>query len=340
MTPLVKRVLKLSEEIEHFPLGQCSPSDDSDKQTAYLYSFKDLVKRFISSAKRLDDNELEQMICKIGTSPESIIEAYDLKAELQGIIDYINDSKSTPNKIKEKAKISAKSASKLISIIRECLISESANNLPMICNGYGLIDGDINEAFKSKSNYVHSRISHLEPKALYVLGLKMKGKYSSELDVLLDKIAGNDEIGLVSSFENIQNLLKEEINNAKFTIWIAVSWFTDTQLANLLFSKSKEGVNVQIILNDDTINSKLKDKLNQFFEVHWVCKKSMFDKIMHNKFCVIDLEVVIHGSYNWTKKARYNDETISVIKSRIFAEEFAENFLKLKKELIKKVADN
>ena len=53
MNQLITRIIKLSEEIEKFPLGQCLPSDDPDKQMAYLYSFKALVKRFMSSAKRL-----------------------------------------------------------------------------------------------------------------------------------------------------------------------------------------------------------------------------------------------------------------------------------------------
>lgn len=336
MKPLIERVLKLSEEIENFPLGQCSPSDDPDKQTAYLYSFKDLVKRFISSAKRLDDKELERLISEIDSNPEFITEAYDLKAEIQGVIDYINDTKTKPRRIREKIEISEKSANELSKIIQECLTNESANNLPMICSGYGLADGSVQEAFKSKSNYVYSRITYLEPKAIFDLGMKMKGKYPySDLDNILDRITENDEIGLISEFENIQNTLKHELNKARYTIWIAVAWFTDTELANLLYLKSKEGLNIQIILNDDRINSKLKDKLNDFFEVYWVYGKKSFDKLMHNKFCIIDLKTVVHGSYNWTNKAKYNDETISVIHNRFTAEEFAERFLKLKSELIK-----
>ena len=337
MTPLIERVLKLSEEIENFSLGQCSPSDDPDKQTAYLYSFKDLVKRFVSSAKRLDDKELEKMIGRIDTNPEFITEAYDLKAEMQGVIDYINDTKTKPtSRIKEKTEISEKSANKLSQLIQECLTNESANNLPMICSGYGLADGSVEEAFKSKSNYVYSRITHLEPKAIFEMGMKMKGKYSySELDNLLDKITEKDEIGLISEFENIQNALKDELNKAKYTIWIAVAWFTDVELTNLLYSKSKKGLNIQIVLNDDKINSKLKAKLNKYFEVYWVPVNEFYNKLMHNKFCIIDLKTVVHGSYNWTNKARYNDETISVIHNRVNAEEFAEQFLKLKNELTK-----
>ncbi len=52
MSALIERINKLSEEVEKFPLGKCLPSDDPDIQTAYLYSFKDLSKRFVAFLKR------------------------------------------------------------------------------------------------------------------------------------------------------------------------------------------------------------------------------------------------------------------------------------------------
>ena len=51
---------------------------------------------------------------------------------------------------------------------------------------------------------------------------------------------------------------------------------------------------------------------------------------MHHKFCVIDLLTSIHGSFNWTKAANYNKETISVDRNRETAEQFTSEFLKLK----------
>ena len=48
---------------------------------------------------------------------------------------------------------------------------------------------------------------------------------------------------------------------------------------------------------------------------------------------MIDLEKVIHGSYNWTNKAQYNNETISIIDNRLEAKKFAEQFLKIKQEI-------
>lgn len=332
MSTLIERINKLSEEVENFPLGRCSPSDDPDMQTAYLYSFKDLSKRFVASLKRLDDSRLLKMLESIDLNPEYITEAFDLKADLQTVIDYLNDT----NNLRERVAISAKEASELSEIIIENLAQESANNLSMICTGYGLAAGNTEEAFKSKRDYVYKRISHLDNLQILELGIKILGKYpDSKLDELIAKFFNSDSLGLISEFENIKDFIIKELDKANFLIWIAVAWFTDRDLANLLYKKAKQGVNIQIVLNDDKINSTLKEKLQEHFEVFFAPSNDKFNKLMHNKFCIFDLEKVIHGSYNWTNKAQYNSETISIIDSRLEAKKFAEQFLKIKLEIMK-----
>ncbi|WP_081324548.1 phospholipase D-like domain-containing protein [Vibrio splendidus] len=53
---------------------------------------------------------------------------------------------------------------------------------------------------------------------------------------------------------------------------------------------------------------------------------------MHNKFCIIDLYKVIHGSYNWTSNAQYNNESITIMESRDLAEEFSRQFIELRSQ--------
>lgn len=51
---------------------------------------------------------------------------------------------------------------------------------------------------------------------------------------------------------------------------------------------------------------------------------------MHNKFCVIDDEVIITGSYNWTVRADLeNDENLLIIHSREIAKKYKEEFERL-----------
>jgi phosphatidylserine/phosphatidylglycerophosphate/cardiolipin synthase-like enzyme len=330
MSKLIERIKTISEEVENFPLGNCSPSDDPDMQTAYLYPFKDLAKRFVTSLKRLDDARLVKMLETIDLNPEYITEAYDLKADLQTVIDYLNDS----DNLRERIAISSSEAKELSDVILDILSQESANNLSMICTGYGLEEGTTDEAFKSKWNYVYKRISHFDNLQILELGKKMSGKYpESKLDELITKYFDSDSLGLISEFENIKQFIISELSKAKYVIWVAVAWFTDKDLANLLYTKAKQGVNIQILLNDDEINSTLKEKLKEHFEIYFTPSDDKYKKLMHNKFCIIDLEKVIHGSYNWTNKAQYNNETISIIDSRLEAKKFADQFLKIKQGL-------
>jgi phosphatidylserine/phosphatidylglycerophosphate/cardiolipin synthase-like enzyme len=49
----------------------------------------------------------------------------------------------------------------------------------------------------------------------------------------------------------------------------------------------------------------------------------------HDKFCIIDFEFVMNGSYNWNKNARGNDETLSTALDRDFMRKFADEFMRL-----------
>jgi len=131
-------------------------------------------------------------------------------------------------------------------------------------------------------------------------------------------------------FEEQKNKIKTEIEQARFSIWVAVAWFTLDEIYDLLVQKQKEGLDVRIIVSKDEINKGKYDKYKNLLSIWGYPKFGTYnDNLMHNKFCVIDLRKVIHGSYNWSKKAEYNRETIEIVEDRKVAEGFAEQFKKL-----------
>lgn len=137
----------------------------------------------------------------------------------------------------------------------------------------------------------------------------------------------SDPAGMTAVFEKIQSQILDSIGSAEFCLWVAVAWFTDPVLFNALAKKRSEGISVRVILIDDEIN---RTGLNfKGFPVKWISPEGTHKNLMHHKFCVIDLKKVIHGSYNWTNRARFNKEQISVTEDRSFAEEFARKFVKL-----------
>ena len=155
---------------------------------------------------------------------------------------------------------------------------------------------------------------------------KINGEYVVTGDGLL-----KEDVEVKVAFENIQKNIIEEIRKAKYIIWVAVAWFTDEVLFDELIKKKEEGVNVQIIISDDEINRGSQLKYEKYFETYRKKKFGLFgENILHNKFCVIDLHTVIHGSYNWSRKAQYNDENIDILRNTEHAKKYADRFKELK----------
>jgi hypothetical protein len=142
-------------------------------------------------------------------------------------------------------------------------------------------------------------------------------------------------IDIESHFEEIKSQIIQSIRNSKYTIWIAVAWFTDRDIGNELWKKHKNGINVQVIVNDDKITQKNGLPFGEHgIEYYKISPSSKWGKkLMHNKFCIIDLNKVINGSYNWTSNATFNNENITITESRELAEEFSSEFILLKTKI-------
>jgi phosphatidylserine/phosphatidylglycerophosphate/cardiolipin synthase-like enzyme len=71
---------------------------------------------------------------------------------------------------------------------------------------------------------------------------------------------------------------------------------------------------VRLALLDDAINRQSGLNLERLRavggEVFWIPEAEGGQGSLHHKFCVIDGDGVITGSYNWTRRARSADENI------------------------------
>lgn len=144
----------------------------------------------------------------------------------------------------------------------------------------------------------------------------------------------NENIILNFYDENIEEVIRKSIREAKEELCIAVAWFTSEILMEELSRLKRRGVNVKIIISDDNKNNKsiykLIDSCNQLI-VPVIPKKAdrKYNNIMHNKYCIIDNNKVIDGSYNWTYSANYNLEHIILIESTEIAKLYKTNFEKI-----------
>jgi hypothetical protein len=118
-------------------------------------------------------------------------------------------------------------------------------------------------------------------------------------------------------FENIENIVLEELSKANNTVFLIVAWLTNKKLFAKLVELAEKGVIVNVIINNDETNK------NSFLDYSRLNIGKSFLKmltplngnIIHHKFCIIDDYTVINGSYNWTYKGNYNHENINIIKN-------------------------
>ncbi|NVN96642.1 DnaJ domain-containing protein [Candidatus Nomurabacteria bacterium] len=137
-------------------------------------------------------------------------------------------------------------------------------------------------------------------------------------------------------FSNIRSHISTELIAARFSINLAIAWFTDRRLFDILCQQAEAGLDVQLIVMDDDITrncsidySKLESCGGRLFLIN----PGLSGIVMHNKFCVIDGNITITGSYNWSVRAQGNHENITITKdSTDLAEMFLTEFRRIKEQ--------
>lgn len=180
------------------------------------------------------------------------------------------------------------------------------------------------------SKFLPMRDEHMLELRREIETLKAENKQLREARI---KVNQNNEIPIKFYDENIEEIIIDTIRRAKNEICIAMAYFTSDILIDELYRAKDKGVNIKVIIdnNDKNINSKLRiANVCSMFRIVKVITK--YKNIMHNKYCIIDNNKVIDGSYNWSKNAMYNEEHIIVVESEVVAKLYKDNFDRLMKD--------
>ncbi len=110
-------------------------------------------------------------------------------------------------------------------------------------------------------------------------------------------------------FENIPQEIAKRLNAATQEIVVAVAWFTDRDLFDVLCKQAGRGVRVRLAVLDDRINvgpgrlnfQRLRDIGGEVFLIPAGSDRA--PTLDHN-FCIIDQATVITGSYPWIQPAQ------------------------------------
>ncbi|KAG0022211.1 hypothetical protein BGZ81_008624 [Podila clonocystis] len=127
--------------------------------------------------------------------------------------------------------------------------------------------------------------------------------------------------------------LMSTLDNAKKSLDICVFTITDDQIAKAIIRALDRGVKVRIISDNDKSEDLGSDVARLARDYDVPTRVDNTAAHMHHKFMVIDDALVVNGSYNWTKGARYdNREDLTLTNSPQAVRGFKDEFEKLWRE--------
>lgn len=130
-------------------------------------------------------------------------------------------------------------------------------------------------------------------------------------------------------FRNIQHTIISELQDAQQSIQIAVCWFTNKAIFDILAQKASQGISLSMILLDDYAN-KRKEGLPLNDLIGLGAKLYFSDKTtpMHHKFCIIDSATLLTGSYDWTyfSESKVIDNLMLIKENQSLIDAFAGEF--------------
>ena len=101
---------------------------------------------------------------------------------------------------------------------------------------------------------------------------------------------------VIACFEDIRRNILNCLEEASDEILVAVYWFTNHELFEKLCEKRIAGLNVKLIIHNDFINNRDTGiDFQRFIDLGGEFYFSDSEYPMHNKFCVIDDNILINS---------------------------------------------
>ena len=122
---------------------------------------------------------------------------------------------------------------------------------------------------------------------------------------------------------NPKTLLLNAIGESSSTIDTVIFNFEDLEIAEALFEARTKGVEVRVITDSEKAEHKKRAKLLNTFTHNQIDVKFITSKKMHLKMTMVDKNVVVMGSYNFTEEsATENIEQLVSISNSELAKEW------------------
>lgn len=212
-------------------------------------------------------------------------------------------------------------------------VRDDNNSNSLMHNKFMIIDGKI--LWSGSTNYTYSAFYRNNENAVRIENENIASFYSQQFDELY-----NDDIksGSLNSSkleiyfspeDNFRQRMIALINSATTSIHFLIYSFTNKEIADALIDAQNRGVEVEGVVDEDwSSNQYSKDEylINAGIDL----KYDGNPYTLHDKVMIIDDNIVITGSYNFTNSANdRNAENSLVIKDNTIANEYENEFEKI-----------
>lgn len=131
----------------------------------------------------------------------------------------------------------------------------------------------------------------------------------------------------VCYFTNLENIVLCELSKAKKSIKAAVAWINFNHYGNIFNELLNRGVKIKILLNNDGNNQRYISQIQYLNDKGADIRLVNFAGIMHHKFCIIDKQMCMFGSFNWTQSANVkNIEDLNICDEVAFVNNYLLEF--------------
>ena len=117
------------------------------------------------------------------------------------------------------------------------------------------------------------------------------------------------------------------LESARQSIYFLAYSFTSNQLGEIIRQKAEADVTVAGVMDDEQVKSNQGTEYDPFRQADLDVRIDGIDGLMHHKVLIIDGQIVVLGSYNFSQSAEErNDETLLIIYDPVIAEQFLFEF--------------
>ena len=147
---------------------------------------------------------------------------------------------------------------------------------------------------------------------------------TSNPDVTLD---GTRIETYFSPDDGVLAVLYNLLSQADESIYFLAFSFTSNELGAIVRSQAENGLDVKGVMDREQVASNTGTEYDPFLQAGLDVRIDGIDGQMHHKVFIVDKEVVVIGSYNFSKAAEEkNDENIIIVHNRDVAEFFLQEF--------------